>query len=50
MPIYTNTYQIGADLVRQFRERVPTQKIYFCNQCFIAIRERYCREEKERQE
>lgn len=27
MPIYTNPRQIGADLVRQFRERVSTQKI-----------------------
>lgn len=27
MPIYTNPRQIGADLVRQFRERVQTQKI-----------------------
>ena len=26
MPFYTISCQIGAELVRQFRERVPTQK------------------------
>ena len=29
MPIYTNPCQIGAELVRQFRKRVPTQIIQF---------------------
>lgn len=29
MPLYILPHQIGAELVRQFRERVPTQKIHF---------------------
>lgn len=29
MPIYTIPRQIGAELVRQFRKRVPTQKMQF---------------------